>query len=150
MAAPEAWVLHDKFKNYLGAGGVKLATDNLKMALFSDASNVSITSIDAIGSATGELPTGNGYTAGGEVVTGQTWVDAEGVSTFDCDDLVWTAAGGSISARYAVLYDTSVVSPVAGPIVCHALLDSDGVDVVATDTKTLTVEISAAGVFNMS
>jgi hypothetical protein len=51
-----------------------------------------------------EIANGNGYTAGGKALTNITLTLAGAVATFDADDVEWTAAGGSISARYAVLF----------------------------------------------
>ena len=54
-----------------------------------------------------ELATANGYTNGGQALAGITWVQSTTVAIFDASDTVWTAAGGSITARYACLLYTS-------------------------------------------
>jgi hypothetical protein len=61
----------------------------------------------------------------------------------DPADAVWTAAGGSITARFAVLYE------VAGDVLCYCLLDSTPADVTATDGNTLTVAFNASGIFTL-
>jgi hypothetical protein len=58
-----------------------------------------------------EIANGNGYTSGGKALTNITLTLLGGVATFDADDVEWTASGGSISARYAVLfYDAGAAS----------------------------------------
>ena len=64
--------------------------------------------------------------------------------TVDCTDATWTASGGSIVARYAVIYE------VGGNVLCYCLLDSTPADVTVTDTNTLTVTINASGLFTLS
>jgi len=47
--------------------------------------------------------TGDGYTAGGKLLTTPTVTEASRVTTLDADDVEWTAS--TITARTAVLYD---------------------------------------------
>lgn len=144
------FVLHDNFIDYLGRGVVNLGSDTFRMALCDSSSNVADTSVDSFSSVTGELAAANGYAAGGELLSGVTWTESAGVGAFSCNSVVWTAAGGSVGARYAVIYDASVSSPVANPVVAHVLLDDAPADVVASDGNTLTVEIGGSGVFSLS
>jgi len=150
MAAAGAWVIHDKFKEYLGDGTIDMDGDAFNMSLFLDTSNIATTSVDGYASATNEHANGNGYTTGGAAVSTPTWVESAGTVTFDCANQVWTASGGSIVARFAAIYDNTVTTPVADPIVCHSLLDSAPADVTATDTNDLTIAISASGVFTLA
>jgi hypothetical protein len=64
--------------------------------------------------------------------------------TLDCDDQVWTASGGSITARFAVIYE------VGGNVLCYCLLDSAPADVTATDGNPLTVQIAASGLLTLT
>jgi hypothetical protein len=150
--AADAWVVHDKFKEYLGDGTVDMDADNFKMALALSASNIATTSVDGYAAVTSEHANANGYTTGGAAITLPTWIESSGTVTFDCDNVVWTASGGSITAHFAFIYDDAVTTPVADPVVCHSLLDNTagGTDVTATDGNTFTVAINAAGVFALS
>ena len=56
----------------------------------------------------------------------------------------WTATGGSITAKWAAIYE------VGADILCFCLLDSGGADVTATTGNTLTVAAHASGVFTLS
>ena len=62
----------------------------------------------------------------------------------DPADAVWTASGGSIVARFAVIYKS------AGNVLCYCLLDSTPADVTATTGNTLTVAAHASGVFTLA
>lgn len=60
-----------------------------------------------------EVASGNGYTTGGQALTG---VSVATVTTndakFTADTVTWSASGGSITASYAILYnDTDTDAP---------------------------------------
>jgi hypothetical protein len=59
-------------------------------------------------------------------------------------DPVWTASGGSITARFAVIYEVS------GTVLCYCLLDSTPADETATNGNTLTVTPNASGIFTLA
>jgi len=111
------------------------------MALFLSTSNIGAASTTYAG-LTNEHANGNGYTTGGSSVT----LSLSGTTTVTVDstDVTWTASGGSITARFAVIYE------VGGRVLCYCLLDSTPADVTATDGNTLTVQINASGVFTLS
>lgn len=152
--AASAWVLHDNIKEYIGDGTVDLNGDAFKMALHTASSTVATTSENSWATFAGtkaEVANGNGYTTGGETLNGVTWTQpVAGTAMFDCDNVTWTASGGSITARYACIYDDTVASPVVDPIVCHSLLDDTPDDVTATDGNDFVITINANGVFRLS
>jgi hypothetical protein len=80
---------------------------------------------------------GNGYAR--QTLANQTWVRSTNTVTFNADDVVYTASGGSIVARYFVLFDDTPTSPL-DPLICYGLLDQTPLDVTATDGNTLTVQ----------
>jgi len=123
-------------------GAFDIDSDTWKMALFLSTSNVGAASTTYAG-LTNEHANANGYTTGGMAVT----LPMTGTTTVKVDittDPVWTANGGSIVARFAVIYE------VGGNILCYCLLDSTPADVTATDGNTLTVAAHASGVFTLS
>lgn len=146
--AADAWVLHDNAKEYAGDGTIDFDNDAFKCALFLSTSNIATTSINALATATNEHANANGYTTGGLAMTGVTWINTTGTIAFDSADVVFTASGGSIICRYAAIYDDTVITPAADPIVCHSLLDNAPADVTVTDGNTLTIGI--ANVFTVS
>ena len=96
----------------LVASGANIAADTYKLKLLTAATfDASHTTLAATGGT--EATTGTGYLATGQALTG---VTINTVTTndaaFDANDVVWTASGGQISARYAILYnDTDVNDP---------------------------------------
>jgi len=152
MAAGK-WKLYDKAKEYLADGTFDLdATTNWKMALFLSTSDANtLTNVNALyGDLTNEHANGNGYTTGGEAITGVTWTESSGTITFDCDNVVWTASGGSIVSRFAVIYQNATLNGAVKPLLCVCLLDTTPADTTATSGNTLTIAINASGVFTLS
>lgn len=140
--AAGAWVFTNEGRTKLLDGTFDIDTDSYKMALLLSSSNIGASSTTYAG-LTNEHANGNGYTTGGIAVS----LTLSGTTTVTVDiatDPIWTASGGSITARYAVIYEVS------GRVLCYALLDSTPADVTATDGNTLTVAAHASGVFTLA
>ena len=136
------WTLTNSGRTYLLNGTFDLDSDTFKVALFLSTSNIGAASTTYAG-LTNEHANANGYTTGGNAVTGS--LSGTTTVTFDASDpTAWTASGGSITARFAVLYEVS------GNVLAYCLLDSTPADVTATSTNTLTVTINASGVFTLA
>lgn len=146
MAAGK-WKLYDTAKEKIGQGLIDLDGHTFKMALFLSTSNCDTLTHDELGDLTNQHANANGYTTGGSTLTNVTWVNSSGTITFDCDNVVWTASGGSIVARFAVIYDDTVAGD---PLLAVCLLDTAPADVTATNGNTLTITINASGVFTLS
>jgi hypothetical protein len=145
--AASAWLIHDKIKLYVGQKLVDFDTDDFRCNLYLSTSNIATLSINALSTATNQVATAGGYTQDAKVADNPTWTESAGVVTFNCDDIVWTASGSGITARFAAIWDNTVASPVADPIVCHTLLDTTPADVFAASGNAFTIEIHADGVF---
>jgi hypothetical protein len=152
MAAAGKWKLYDKAKLHLADGTFDMdnASLGLKMALFLSTSNCNTLTHEVYGDLTNEHSNANGYLTGGSALTSETWLNSSGTITFDCDNVVWTASGGSITARFAVIYCDATVNSVVKPLLAVCLLDTAPADVTATTGNTLTVAINASGVFTLS
>ncbi len=140
--AAGSWTFPNSARTDLINGTFDIDSDTWKMALFTSASNIGSGSTTYAG-LTGEVSNANGYTTGGIAIT----LTLSGTTTVTVDissDPVWTASGGSITARYAVIYE------VGGRVLCYALLDSTPADVTATSGNTLTVAANASGVFTLA
>ncbi len=140
--AAGAWVFTNGGRTSLLDGLFDIDTDTWKMALFLSTSNIGAASTTFAG-VTNEHAAANGYTAGGESIA----LTLSGTTTVKVDittDPVWTAAGGSIVARFAVIYE------VGGNVLCYCLLDDTPADVTATTGNTLTVAAHASGVFTLA
>ena len=153
MAAGK-WKLYEAAKEYLADGTFDLdnASLGLQMALFLSTSNCDTLSVGTgvYGDLTNEHANNNGYTTGGIALTSETWTHSGGTCTWDSDNVVWTASGGSIVARFAVIYVNATVNSIVKPLLCVSLLDTAPANVTATDTNTLTVAINASGYFTLS
>jgi|SRR6185369_16841004 len=139
--AAGAWTFTSAGRTDILAG--TLATgDSYKCALFLSTSNIGAASTTYAG-LTNEVANGLGYTTGGIAVA----LTASGTTTVTIAMTtapVWTAAGGSITARYAAIYE------VGGRVLCYCLLDSTPADVTATDGNTLTVGSNGSTVFTLA
>jgi hypothetical protein len=136
------WTFTNQTRTSLLNGDFDLNTDSLKVALFLSTSNIGASSTTYAG-LTNEHANANGYTTGGNAVTGS--LSGTTTVTFDTTDpTAWTASGGSIVARFAVLYEVS------GNVIAYCLLDSTPADVTVTTGNTLTLTINASGVFTLA
>lgn len=133
-------------QNRTAADAIDLANDDIKVALFLSTSNCADLTQTLFGALTNEVATANGYTQDGISVTSQTAVIVDtNTLRFNSDGVVWTAAGGSITARFAVFYSDT---PANKSLIGVFLLDDTPADVTVTDTNTLTIEPSATGWLN--
>jgi hypothetical protein len=141
-SAAGPWTFTNSARTKLLNGQFDLDSDSFKMALFLSTSNLGTGSTTYAG-VTNEHANANGYTTGGIAVT----LTLSGTTTVTVDvssDPIWTASGGSITARFAAIYE------VGGDILCYCLLDSTPADVTATTGNTLKVEINSSGVFTLA
>ena len=140
--AAGAWTFTNASRTSLLDGTFDVADDTFKMALFLSTSNIGAASTTYAG-VTNEHANGNGYTTGGISVD----LTLSGTTTVTVDiatDPVWTASGGDIVARFAVIYE------VGGNVLCYCLLDSTPANVTATNGNTLTVAAHASGIFTLA
>lgn len=141
-AAAGSWTFPDASRTYLLDGSFDVDSDTFKCALLLSTSNVGSSTTTYVG-LTNEVAAAFGYSTGGISIT----LTLAGTTTVTVDistDPVWTASGGSIVARFAVIYE------VGGKVMCYALLDSAPANVTATDGNTLTVAANASGVFTLA
>ena len=112
--------------------GQFVSTDTYKCALFLSTSNLSASSTTSAG-VTNEVASANGYTTGG-ISVAFTLAGTTSVTASFTTNPVWTASGGSITARFAAIYEVS------GDVMFFCLLDSTPADVTATSGNTLTID----------
>lgn len=145
--AADNWKVYNKAKEYIGDGTVDLDNDTFKYALFASTYTPALTDTSYTTISGDEVASGNGYTTGGNAAVGVTWTESSGTVTFDSNDPTWTASGGSIVCRYAVLYDDTDAGKA---LIAYSLLDNTPADVTTTDGNTLTLQLAATGVFQVS
>ena len=130
-AAAGAWTFTNGGRTSLQNGTFDIDTDSFKMALFLSTSNIGAASTTYAG-VTNEHANANGYTTGGIAQT-LTLAGTTTVTTAASASPTWTASGGSIVARFAVIYE------VAGNVLCYCLLDATPADVTVTTGNQFTV-----------
>ena len=139
--AAGAWVMTNEGRTKLTKGEWVFGTDTFNIALFLSTSNLGAGSTTY--PATNEHAQAYGYLTGGVAVT-TTIAGTTTVTVTFTTPAVWTANGGSIIAKYAVLYE------VGGRIVAYCTLDSGGADVTVSTGNTLTITANASGIFTIA
>lgn len=130
--AAGTWTLTNTGRTNLLNGTFDIDSDTYKCALFLSTSNIGASSTTYAG-LTNEVANANGYTTGGIGVT-LNLAGTTSVTAVFATNPVWTASGGSITARFAVIYEVS------GNVLAYVLLDSAPADVTATTGNTLTID----------
>ncbi len=125
----------NSFVEHLAEKVHNLGSDTLKVMLTNAAPSASNT----VKADLTDIGAGNGYTAGGTAVTVTSSAQSGGTYKLVGNDIVFTAAGGSIGPfRYAVLYNDTPTSP-ADPLI--GFWDY-GSNVTLADTESLTVDFN--------
>lgn len=140
--AAGAWTLTDGGRTKVLNGTFDIDSDTYKVALFLSTSNIGASSTTYAG-LTNEHANANGYTTGGITVSPLTLSGTTTVTVDFTTDPVWTASGGSIVARFAVLYESG------GNVLAYALLDSTPADVTTTTGNTLSIT-TPSGAFTLA
>jgi hypothetical protein len=141
--AAGSWTFTDVSRTRMLNGTFDFDTDTFKVALFLSTSNIGAASTTYAG-VTNEHANANGYTTGGISLGALTLAGTTTVTVDDPADMVWTASGGSIIAKFGVLYESG------GDVVAYFLLDAGGADVTATNGNTLTIALNASGIFTLA
>lgn len=141
--AAGTWTVTTTTRTKILNGQFDVDSDTYKCALFLSTSNISTSSTTYAG-VTNEHANANGYTTGGITVSPLALSGTTSVTVKFGTNPVWTASGGSITARFAVLYESG------GDVVAYCLLDSTPADVTATAGNTLTVDSITNPVFTLA
>lgn len=134
--AAGTFTLYNHFAESIGDGSIDLDTHSFKIALLDSGYSPSGAHSQWSNVSGDEIAGSYGYTTGGATLTSVTWSQTGGTATFDSDNQVWSASGGSISARYAVIYDDTHANDA---LIGYVLLDTAPADLTATDGNTMTV-----------
>lgn len=130
------FTLYNSVAELIGDGTIDLDTHTFNIALLTSAYTPDAAHDEWADVSGSEVANGNGYTTGGAALTGVTWSQTGGVATFSSSNQVWTASGGSIVARYAVIYDADATND---KLLGYYLLDTTPANVTATDGNNFTV-----------
>jgi hypothetical protein len=131
-------------KAFLGLANkeIDFLTDTIKVTLHTSTYTPDQDVHDYANDATNELTTANGYTAGGGTLANKVndYTAGTNVVKFSGDDFVWTATG-TLTARTAVVSDTTPGTAATNPLMTYHQSDAD---ISATDAAW-TFDIPAAG-----
>ena len=102
-------IISNRFLTNLGEGAINLETDVIRVALMTSTYTENKDTNTFVN--TNEV-SGTGYVAGGEILASSlvTQDDTGDVAQWDADDVEWAAS--TITARYAVVYDTTVTNTI--------------------------------------
>lgn len=126
-----AWTVPSGGRTKMIDGTFDIDSDTWRVALVTSSSNIGSSSTTWAG-VTNEVANGNGYTTGGVSVS-LTLSGTGSVAIAFASNPSWTASGGSITARWAVVYE------LGGNVLCYVLLDNTPADVTTTNGNTMTV-----------
>lgn len=147
MAAGK-WKLYEAAKLAIANGEIDFDAHSFKIALFLSTSNCdTLSGTTGIANLTNQVATNYGYTQNTKAVTLTTSNNSGTITVDETSNPVWSASGGSITARFAVIYDDTHASKQA---ICVCILDVSPADVTATTGNTLTITQSASGLFTFS
>lgn len=134
--------VYDSYGRELHNKNVDVDSDTFVMLLTTSSYVPSKSADEALADVTNEV-SGNGY-ARQTLVSVTLTEPVAGTWRFDSDDPVFSASGGSIVARFWVLFNDTATSPL--DLLCfYGLLDDTPADVTTTDSNTLTVQVNSSG-----
>lgn len=124
---------------------IDLDTDVIKVMLTTSAYTPDQDTHRYKSSVTNEVA-GTGYTAGGATLTSVTVTYDAATNTlkFDAADTVW--ANSTITARRAVVYDSSPATDATRPLICWIDFDAD----TSSTAAAFTIAWDAAGILTLS
>lgn len=143
--AADPWKKYDSFPYRMAGKFIDFQNDAFNMALFLSTSNANDPTKAMYSDLTHEVASAFGYTTGGVGLTGVTLSVSGPTVKWTSGNGIWTAFGGSIVCRYAVIYDMTT-----GDLVCWSLLDNTPADITVTAGSVLTVQIASGGIYTIT
>lgn len=136
--------LYGKFFNELAAKDTDIDGDAIKVMLCTSTYSPNQDTHEFKSDVTNEV-TGTGYTATGKTLTTPATSYTAGTNTwaFDADDVTWTTS--TITARYAVVYDSTPGSDAARRLIGYVDFGAD----VSSTAGDFTITWDAAGIFKV-
>lgn len=141
---------YQSFREYVADGTIDLDTDTFKVTLHTSTYTPNAATHTVYADLTNELSTANGYTNGGATLGTVTWTRSGATVTFDAADTAWTASGGSIVARYAVIRKSGTANAIVDALVAYILMDTTPADITTSTGNTLTLQWNASGIFTLT
>lgn len=137
--------VYGAFVDHLAQKRIDLDTDTIKIALCTSTYTPNQDTHDFFNDITNEV-TGTGYTAGGATLGSVTWGYTAGTNTWKLDaaDPSWTSS--TITARYAVIYDSTPGTSATNPLIAYIDFGAD----VSSTAGTFSIVFDAAGILTVT
>lgn len=136
-----SWKAFNTARLYLHDGTLDLDSNTMKVTLHSSVFTPNASLMSVYASLTNELATLYGYTSGGASFTPTLTQNVAAVTFGTAGGTVsWTASGGTIQAKWAVLRSVGTLNGRVDPLIAYVDLDPlQTLGVSATTGQTLTV-----------
>ena len=140
------WQLYNNAKKWIGEGA-NLPGGTFRMALFSPTHTPALTDVLYSGLANEIAAVDNGYTLGGELMTGLDWQESSGTAKWEAAAVTWTQVGANDigPVQYAIIYDTS-----GSELICYTDFQSPETISGGSGAMLIVTPSAANGVFNIS
>jgi len=132
--------LYSKGKELIHEAAMNLSSDTIKVALCTSSYTPAQTTHDYFDDITNEVA-GTGYTAGGATLASVTSTVSGVVYTFDAADVTWSSS--TITARYAIIYDSTPGSAATNPLIGYVDFGEDKV----SSSGNFVITWNASGIF---
>lgn len=142
---PVTTFVYGKLFESLGNKLIDLDSDVLKVMLCTSTYVPNQDTHQFKSSVTNEA-TGTGYTAGGATLANVTMTYTAATNTFklDADDVSWPTS--TITARYAVIYDSTPATDATRPVICYIDFGED----LSSITTTFGITFDSAGILTIT
>jgi hypothetical protein len=134
--------LYGQFFNALANKEIDFNSDTIKVALLDNGHTPAQDTHNYFDDVVADEVSGTGYTAGGATLANAAFTYTGGTNVFklDGDDVSWAAS--TITARYAVIYDSTPASDATRPLIGYVDFGAD----VSSSAGTFTITWAAAGI----
>lgn len=139
---------YNKGKGKIVGGTINLDTPDLRLLLTTATYTPDAATHDYVNDITNEVAGGTGYARYALAAEAKSEPTA-GTWMVDSNDPSWVASGGSIVAKYWVLYNYNA-SDAAAELIAYGLLDTSGSSVTTTSGNTLSITVATTGWFRWS
>jgi hypothetical protein len=143
------WIIYDSAKKLLCNGGIDFDSDTIKMALVTSSYTPALTHTQWSDVSGSELASGSGYTTGGATVSATVTNSGSTTKLSASADPSWTASGGSLTLRYAVLYKSGSGGGLTNPLIGYVALDTAS-NITLADGTQLIVGTPSGGFWDLT
>lgn len=137
-------------KKKIGNATLNLSATAFRITLHTSASNANTVTLGVYNSVTSEVTEANGYSSSGKALANETWTvgASAGQYRFDCDDVLWTATGGTIpNIKFAVIWISAAASANRF-LLCRSQLSTSQFTI--SSGNTISLNMASTGLVTLS